>query len=258
MRAVINAVNAVNAATAANATKPLKAVPAAVIALLVLALLAQILWRQGQPPARARARDLPAAPSLAALRLAALGEPVALAKATMLYVQGFDEPAGASIAWRDLDYATVATWLQRVLELDPRGQYPLLAASQVYGAVSDPARARLMLEFVYARFDEDPDRRWPWLAQAALVAKHQLRDLPLARRYARAIRLRATGPQVPAWARELEVFILEDMNELDGARALIGGLLRDGRITDPNELQFLTRRLQRLERPEQPEGPKQP
>jgi hypothetical protein len=252
MRAAINAINAIKSASAANAAKPLKAVPLAVVALLVLALLAQILWQANRPPPRARARDLPPAPSLAALRLAALGEPVALAKATMLYVQSFDEPAGASIAWRDMDYGTVTAWLQRVLELDPRGQYPLLAASEVYGAISDPARARMMLEFVHDRFDEDPERRWPWLAHAALVARHQLHDLPLARRYARAIRLRATGPQVPAWARELELFILEDMNELDGARALIGGLLRDGRITDPHELQFLTERLERLERAGQP------
>ena len=248
------AINAIQSARAANAAKPLKAVPLAVVALLVLALLSQVLWQANRPPewVRARARDLPPAPSLAALRLAALGEPVALAKATMLYVQGFDEPAGASIAWRDMDYGAVTAWLHRVLELDPRGQYPLLAASEVYGAVSDPARARMMLEFVHDRFNEDPQRRWPWLAHAALVARHQLHDLPLARRYARAIRLRATGPQVPAWARELELFILEDMNELDSARALIGGLLRDGRITDPHELQFLTERLERLERAGQP------
>jgi len=226
--------------------KTLNAVPRAVLAALALALLVQVLWQAGQPPARARAQDLPPPPSLAALRLAALGEPVALSKATMLYLQSHDEQAGVSIAWRDLDYQRVAAWLQRVLELDPRSQYPLLAASEVYGAVSDPARARLMLDFVYARFAEDPNRRWPWLAHAALVAKHRLHDLPLARRYAEAIRLQATGAQVPPWARELEVFVLEDMNELDAARKLIGGLLSSGQITDPHELAFLAQRLDRL------------
>jgi len=234
--------------------KPVGAVPRAVLALLALTLVLQILWQAGAAPPRARARDLPPAPSLAALRLAALGEPVALSKLTMLYVQGFDEQAGVSVAWRDLDYAKVARWLQRVLELDPRGQYPLLAASQVYGAVADPARARVMLDFVHARFAEDPNRRWPWLAHAALVARHRLHDLPLARRYAQAIRLQATGPHVPAWAREMEVFILEDMNERDSARALIGGLLRDGLITDPHELKFLSDRLDQLN---QTTGPKQ-
>ena len=111
--------------------KPLTAVPRAVLALLAATLAAQLLWQAGAAAPRARARDLPPAPSLAALLLAALGEPVALSKAIMLYVQGFDEQAGVGIAWRELDYAKVALWLRRVLELDPRGQYPLLAASEV-------------------------------------------------------------------------------------------------------------------------------
>lgn len=223
-----------------------RAAPRGVLLAVLFALTLQILWQASRPPARALAHDLPPAPSLATLQLAALGDPIALSKATMLYVQSFDDQAGISIAWRNLDYAKVALWLQRVLDLDPRSQYPLLAASEVYGAVSDPARARLMLDFVYARFSEDPNRRWPWLAHAALVAKHRLHDLPLARRYAAAIRMQATGANVPAWARELEIFIAEDMNELDAARALIGGLLQSGQITDPNELKFLAARLDQL------------
>jgi hypothetical protein len=212
--------------------------------LITLAL--QILWQASRPPARAYAQDLPPAPSAVTLQLAALGDRVALSKATMLYVQGFDEQAGISIAWRNLDYAKMIDWLQRVLDLDPRSQYPLLAASEVYGSVSDPARARLMLDFVYARFTEDPNRLWPWLAHAALVAKHRLHDLPLARRYAAAIRMQATGRNVPAWAKEMEIFIAEDMNEPDAARALIGALLQSGQITDPNELKFLAARLDQL------------
>jgi hypothetical protein len=233
----------------ANRAAAQRTAPRSVLLAVLLALAVQIAWQASRPPARARAQDLPPAPSLAALRLAALGDPVALSKASMLYVQGFDEQAGISIAWRQLDYTKVAAWLQRVLDLDPRGQYPLLAASEVYGAVTDPVRARLMLDFVYANYLEDPDRRWPWLAHAALVARHRLHDLPLARRYAAAIRLHATGPDVPPWARELEIFIAEDMNERDAARALIGGLLRSGQITDPHELQFLSDRLDQLNRP---------
>ena len=226
--------------------RPFSAVPRTVLALLAVALAAQIAWQASRPAPQLQARTLPPAPALATLQLASLGEPVALSRLTMLYVQGFDEQAGLAIAWRDLDYGRIAQWLQRVLELDPRSQYPLLAASEVYGAVGDPARVRLMLDFVYAHFAEDPNRRWPWLAHAALAARHRLHDLPLARRYAQAIRLQATGPQVPAWARELEVFVLEDMQEIDSARALIGALLESGQITDPHELQFLSQRLDQL------------
>jgi len=234
----------------------LPAVPPTLRWLLALALLLQIAWQASHRPAPPHAEDLPPPPALATLQLASLGEPLALSRLTMLYLQGFDEQAGLSIAWRQMDYGRLRAWLARALELDPRSQYPLLAASEVYGAVNDPARVRLMLDFVYARFADDPNRRWPWLAHAALVAKHRLHDLPLARQYARALRLQATAPDVPPWARELEAFILEDMNETEAARLLIGGLINSGQITDPHELAFLARRLDAL--PRTPPPPQRP
>jgi hypothetical protein len=103
-----------------------------------------------------------------------------------------------------------------------------------------------MTEFVYQQFAVDPNRRWPWLAHAAFVAKHRLKDLPLARKYAQALRLQATGPEVPAWVQQMEIFLMEDLNEFEGARVLLGGLLQSGRITDPNEIAFLSRRLEQL------------
>ena len=227
--------------------KPLSSVPKALWLLLALALALQLLWHASRPPPAAQMRTLPPPPSLAALQLASLGEPIALSKIMMLVLQGHDDQPGLHLALDQLDYDSVQAWLARMLELDPRAQYPLLAASQVYGAVADPARTRQMLEFVYDRFGEDPDRRWPWLAHAAIVARHRLHDLPLARTYARAIRLHAKGPDVPAWASELEVFILQDMNEMDSARFLIGGLLRGGQISDPHELRFLSERLGEIE-----------
>ena len=228
-------------------TKPLSAVPKALWLMLALALALQLLWHASRPPPAAQMQLLPPAPPLAVLQLASLGEPIALSKIMMLVLQGHDDQPGLNIALGQLDYGTVEAWLGRMLELDPRAQYPLLAASQVYGAAGDPVRTRQMLEFVYARFGEDPNRRWPWLAHAAIVARHRLHDLPLARKYARAIRLRARGADVPAWAGELEVFILQDMNEMEAARILIGGLLRGGQISDPHELQFLSERLSEIE-----------
>lgn len=225
---------------------PRSAAPRWLTPALLLALALQILWQSLQPAPRAQAAELPAVPPLALLQLASLGEPVALAKASMLYVQSHDEQAGLSIAFRALDYVRLRDWLATILTLDPRSQYPLLAASEVYAAVSDPVRARLMLELVYERYREDPQRRWPWLAHAALVARHQLHDMPLARRYAAALRSQAGAAQLPAWARELEIFIAKDMQQSDSARTLIGALISSDQITDPHELAFLAHRLEQL------------
>ena len=227
--------------------RPITNVPPPVIALLALGLAAQIAVKVAAPPPRAAAEDLPPAPSIAALRLASFGDPVALAKALMLYLQAFDYQSGSKVPYRELDYGRLEAWLARILELDPRGQYPLLAASRLYAEVPVETKQRSMLEFVYRQFLLDPDRRWPWLAHATAIAKHRLRDLPLALRYAQAIQRYAVAENVPLWAKQMEIFILEDMNELETARLIIGGYLQSGTIKDPAELRFLDERLKQLE-----------
>lgn len=228
--------------------RPISGIPRAAVAFLALALAAQIALKIIAPRPSARAEDLPPAPGIRTLRLASFGEPVALAKGLMLYLQAFDYQSGTKIPYRDLDYDRLEAWLARILELDPQGQYPLLAASRLYAEVPVEAKQRSMLEFVYRQFLLDPNRRWPWLAHATVIAKHRLHDLPLALRYARAIQGSATAADVPLWAKQMQAFILEDMNELEAARLVIGGYIQSGQVKDPGELKFLDERLKELER----------
>ena len=220
--------------------RPLAAVPAWVGVVLAAALAAQIAWQASRAPSLAAAPDaLPPAPSAAALELASFGERSLVARLSMVYVQSFD--------LRTVDYRRLLGWLDAALALDPRSEYPLFAAARVYAEVPDADRARMAADFVYRHFLDDPDRRWPWLAHAALLAKHRLGDLPLARRYAQAIDRHTGSPDVPLWARQMEIFILEDMNELEAAKIMLGGLLEQGRIDDPAEARFLAERLKALE-----------
>src|SRR5258707_953908 len=122
--------------------RPITTVPVLVLALLALGLAAQIGLKASGPPPRVAAEDLPPAPSIAALRLASFGDPVALAKALRRY------------------------------------------------AVADA---------------------------------------------------------VPLWAKQMEIFILGDMNERETARLIIGGYVQSGTVKDPAELRFLEERLKQLE-----------
>ena len=226
--------------------RPLADVPAGMRLALAAALAAQVALSALQPPPATRAQALPPPPGIDALRIASLGDDVVLAQLLALYLQAYDNQAGISIPFAELDYERVEAWLARILQLDPRGQYPLLLASQVYSQVPDPQRQRRMLDLVYRSFQEDPARRWRWLAHAAIMAKHRLKDDELALRYARALREGTQPGEAPAWARQLEIFIYEDMGQYEAARILLGGLLDSGVVTDPHELQFLTQRLQEL------------
>ncbi|TMG79954.1 MAG: hypothetical protein E6H77_03840 [Betaproteobacteria bacterium] len=199
--------------------RPLASLPIWLWLALAAALAAQIGFRALHSATKLHEADLPPPPSASALRLAGLGERAATARLAMLYLQAFQS--------RKLDYQRLVEWLHNILELDPRSQYPLFLAARVYAETPDETRARLMLDFIYGEFLVDPDRRWPWLA-AALDRHTQAADLPL-------------------WARQMELFILEDMNELEAARIMLGGLLASGAIQDPAEARFLAGRLKSLE-----------
>jgi hypothetical protein len=228
--------------------RPVSAVSGGILVLLAVALSTQVAWQVARQANAPTASDLPPAPSVHALRLASLGEPAALARLAMVWLQAFDSRGDNAIPYQRLDYTRLVGWLHAILATDPRSEYPLFAAARVYAENTDQAKARRMFEFIFEEFTADPNRRWPALAHAALLAKHRLQDLPLARRYAAAIQRMATDESVPLWAKQMEVFILEDMNELEAAKVMLGGMLAAGRIRDPEERRFLQGRLEELER----------
>ena len=225
--------------------RPVSAVPFWVCALIAVALGLQIAWQASRPAASA-ITELPLPPRPEALRPASFGEEPAAARLAMLYLQAFDYRASNPQSYQKLDYGRLTGWLEAILALDPRSDYPLFSAARIYAEVPDPQRSRQMLGFVYRAFLDDPDRRWPWLAHAALIAKHRLKDLALARLYASAVQRHTSERAAPLWAKHMEIFILEDMNELQAARTMIQSLLEDGRIHDPAEILFLRQRLSEL------------
>lgn len=216
--------------------RPPRGVPLRLWLALLAALLLQGLGRLQAPAPEARAAALPAAPPAAALQLLGLGDRALAARLTGLWLQAFEARAGLATPLHALDYGRLEDWLGRVLDLDPGAEQPLRLAARLYAGVEDPARQRRMLEFVHRRFLEWPERRWPWLAHAVLLARHRLHDLPLALRYARSLAERAEA--APAWARQMQIFVLADMGRLAQARAL---LAREAALDGPERCFLLAR-----------------
>lgn len=221
-------------------------VPRAVLLCLSLALVLQIGLHYATAREAVEYRHLPPPPPVAQVRLISISDPVAVAKMIMLWLQAHDTQPGISISFRQMDYDRVIQWLDLILDLDPGGQYPLLSASRIYAEVNDEIRQRKMLDFVHARFLEDPDRRWPSMAHAVYVAKHRLKDLDLALVYARDLANHVGAEDVPQWVKQMHIYVLEDMGELESAMVLIGGLLESGQVKDKQEIRFLQQRLEQL------------
>jgi hypothetical protein len=225
--------------------RPIAAVPRWVLILFVAALAAYTTGRAVQPRPTAAASALEAPWPVPALRALSMGEPQAMSQFLTLYLQAFDNQPGVSIPFRALDYPRVIAWLDTALTLDPASQYSLMMASQLYGQVSDaPDKQRMMCDFVHRQFLARPDTRWRWLAHCAIMAKHRLNNLPLALRYADDIARHAGGAS--SWARQMRIFILEEMGETERAMVLLGGLLAGNEVTDAREIHFLAERLEKM------------
>ncbi len=223
-------------------------VPVSIRWLLVIMLMLQLAWHSQQAPVEARAEDLPNPMSPRAYTLISLGEPVAMAKILNLWLQAFDNQPGVSIPFRQLDYDRIIKWLDTILALDPDGHYPMLVAARVYGSVFDPPRQRKMLGYIYDKFWQNPKKYWRWLAHAVITAKHELKDMELALKYAHALAEADRDANIPYWARDMKIIVLEDMGRIEAAKILVGALIASGEISDPYEIQFLTNKIAALEK----------
>ncbi len=227
--------------------RPIRDVPVQIIIILTIAFLCQLYLSSSRSLASINIKALPEPPSQIESQLIGLGDSIATSKIFMLWLQAFDNQPGVSVPFKNLDYRRVIDWLERILALDPKGQYPLLAAGRIYGVVDDEEKKRQMLAFISEQFSKDPNRRWPSMVHAIYVAKHRLKDYPLALKFAHAVAQQVTANDIPPWVKQMEIYVLEDMGEIESAKILIGGLLESGAVTDAHEIQFLLGRLEKLE-----------
>ncbi|MBE9563004.1 MAG: hypothetical protein IMF12_09105, partial [Proteobacteria bacterium] len=167
-------------------------VPKIIILLLILSLGGQIIWHYQLPSPSTKIKKLTVPPQSELLNILSFGDTVVSARILMLWLQAFDIQTGQFLPYQQLDYNKLQQWLEQILLLDPNSQYPLLVASHLYASVPDHKKQRLMLEFVYQQFFVDPEKRWSWLAHVTVIAKHRLKDLSLALKYAQAISAHAT------------------------------------------------------------------
>ena len=162
----------------------------------------------------------------------------------LIWLQSFDTQPGIQLAVRSLDSRRLARWLDLFHALDPKSDYPLMLAANIYLHWGDELRRELLVPWIEARFLEAPNRRWRFLAYPAVLLRRQDDTLPIARRWARLLREHAT--QAPSWARQLEAFIAAAVGDDAAAYALLLLMLRDGIYQDEAEKRFLLEKLQEL------------
>jgi hypothetical protein len=217
------------------------------IQLLLLALF--IACKALFVPLAEAQKDIPSALPAHHLRLLTLGENQIAAKLLGFWLLAFDMQSGKPVLYEQLNYNHLRDWLQVIQKLDSDSEYPSMVAAGVFIDVRDPVRVRTMIEFVHARFQEAPARRWRWLVQCMMLAKYRLQDPALALRLARDLRRQTPAGVLPDWARDMEFLLLQQIGETEAARWVIMGILESGQVNDPHERLFLLNKLKELSPP---------
>ena len=158
-------------------------------------------------------------------------------------LQLHDNQMGRHFSYSHINYHRLVDWLEQIRALNPRSEYPMLLASRVYSQTQDKARLRLMLDFIERTFEDDPQLHWRRLAEASVLAKHQLGDLELALRFAEKLAQQPESVIMPDWARDIRFLLLAEMSEYESAVAIIQALLQSGAVDDPDERRFLESKL---------------
>ena len=211
--------------------------------LLCLCLSANVLFQRLNAPAWTDVGDLDTPPGLPLTRVASLGEDTFAGYLLVLFLQNFNVSLGRATAVAAMDRGTVIRWLDLSTELDADSRYPLLLAARHFAESGTPEQRRRMLDWIYQRFQERPNERWPWLVHGVFAARHVLHDQRLAESYAAALRTRVTDPKAPSWVAQMDLLLRADLGEAEDARAILAGLIDAGQIRSPGELKFLQSRI---------------
>lgn len=211
--------------------------------LLCGCLFANLLFQRLNAPAWSDISDLETPPSLTLVRAASLREDSFAAYLVALFLQNFNVSLGRATPVAAIDRSTVIRWLDLATALDADSRYPLLLASRHFAETGTPEQRRQMLDWIYQRFRERPNERWPWLVHAVFAARHVLHDDALARTYAMALRTRVSDPKAPSWVTQMDLLLRADLGETEDAKTILAGLIVAGQIRSPEELKFLESRI---------------
>lgn len=228
---------------AATIERKLTTVPRWIIFLLLLSLTAQIALRSTSSDSIYKTSSLPQAPNKQFITSIFMGDQVLAGRLLMLWLQARDTQSGKLILNHQRDYQQLSQWLLQLHALDPNSHYPLLLAGRVYIQSNDSNRMRAMLKTVHQLFLNNPAHFWRWQAEAAVIAKHRLKDKSLALRLANDLSSKTPVDALPLWAKDLQFILMEELGYQKELELLIGGLIASGHVSETKELQWLNKRL---------------
>ena len=186
---------------------------------LVIALIAQITFWDSVKDIKPNLEVTPEIPTVNQTAAFSLGDEQAYFRMKTMELQMAGDTFGRTTALKDYDFPLLKKWFFYLDELDSRSNFTPSIAAYYFSRTQNPPDVIYPLDYLEAHADRDPPNKWWWYSQAIYLANSVLKDKPRALQIAK--KLRAVEADMPMWARQMEVFMHEDLGDKDTAEAIM-------------------------------------
>jgi len=170
--------------------------------------------------------NVPPVPSEFSAMSSTLGDGQFAARVISIIIQNLGSTGGRVTPIKDYDFEKLGGWLNLHYALDAKSNLVPYIAAYYFGASQDPSKIRPVIEYLHKVGNSPEGQKWRWLAQAVYLARFKLEDLNLATKLAQDLAV-LPNEDMPAWARHLEVNILNQRGEKEAALQLMLSILKD-------------------------------
>lgn len=184
---------------------------------------------------------VPPVPSHAAMKLMALGDDELMFRLATYRLQNAGDTFGRSTPLYKYNFAKLSAWWDLLDGMNDKSNYNPTLASYYFGATQKPKeQLPYVVDYLERHADKDPSKKWWWYTQVVYLAKQKMEDNARAMIAADKLLKIPREVDMPIWARQMGVFILENEGDMDKACRLIVQIFQEqrDRIT-PEEAYFI-------------------
>jgi len=214
----------------------------ALLVLLLAVVAQQALWWNTRilfP----RGDVLAAPPGVAEVDVLSLSDRQFFFRQRSMDLQVAGDLGGRVTPLTEYNYALLYRWWKLLDLVDSRSNYTVTLAGYFYSQTLNTEGVRYVIAYLREHTRLDPVRNWRWLAHAAWLARHKVKDTALALDVALELE-NLDVADIPIWTKQLRAFVLADIGDREAARDLIRAILGSDRNIPKEERFFMQRFLE--------------
>ncbi|PZP54294.1 MAG: hypothetical protein DI586_10135 [Micavibrio aeruginosavorus] len=168
--------------------------------------------------------NIPPAPKIKSSAISFLDDRSLAYRAYGLALQNFGS-VGQTQSLKNYNYNNLGEWFSLMEHLDSGSHFMPYMAAYYFGATPDASQLKPVIAYLEETGMKPGPQNWRWLAQAAYLARHRLKDMDEALRIARRLGS-IYKPPMPTWTRNMEPMLRADLGDKQAAYLLMLEILK--------------------------------